>query len=280
MPITVNDVFRVDTPSATDDPREGDDRMREIKAAVMERMQNGGHYMEDETDDSPESTAGRLACGVQDTNLLRFYETDRTTVMAAFNDSTNALVLGTGRGGGANSWIIEAETGNFENVDIDGTLDVAGTTTLAGISLASQSVYGIRQTSGITSLVLTASYQAVSETVAFTTAAAGSDVEISWNGNFQWEPAASTDDVSVDIQIVRDTSTNILSILEAVRIDNMPVGQRVTIPISVRVLDTTAVANTAYTWGIRARATIAGTPTLVRIGPPDRLLFAVEHKFN
>jgi len=77
--------FNTATPGGNDDPREGDDRIRETKAALIERFAQAGIYWDDAA--TPDQDAGKIALGVQATNKLYIYESDKTGVIAEFDDS-------------------------------------------------------------------------------------------------------------------------------------------------------------------------------------------------
>jgi hypothetical protein len=123
------DPFQTTTPAGTDDPRDGDDRIRELKRALKERLTLGGIYMDDSG--TPDDEAGRLAAGIQAPNVLSVYETDRSTVMAQFNDSTQDLTLGDGKNG-ANQYQLIAHDIDIYDANIDNDLTVANDLTVSG----------------------------------------------------------------------------------------------------------------------------------------------------
>lgn len=94
-------------PASGDDPRDGDDEIRDDKIAVRERLRLGGHHWEI-GGPSLDNNAGKLACGVQAANLLTLYETDLTTAALQLNDSTSVVTAGDGLAG-ANSWTFLAD---------------------------------------------------------------------------------------------------------------------------------------------------------------------------
>jgi len=278
-------VFLVTTPDGTDDPREGDDRIREVKAAVKERMLNAGIYWESNA--TPDADAGMMIPGLQGglsgvtstpgANDLVFFETDKATNMCKWNDSTKTMTLGTGRGGGANSYIIEAQTGNFENVDIDGTLTP---TTLA---LTSKAIVGVYQASDVTTTVLSASYQTLPETITFTTATAAGDVLITWAGAFLITLNANTDDCTISVKFQRGGSDITNAEFAGVVVINNTAGSTVQahkIPVCVSWLDTGASNATSTTYSVQAKAAVNGSVTANQQSSPRHVLTCSEYIFN
>jgi hypothetical protein len=105
------DVYQEATPASTDDPREGDDRIRELKRAIRERATQGGIYFENSG--TIDQDGGKICAGIQATNLLTFYMTDKTADMMLFNDSTLVATLGDGKAG-SNAWSLVVD-----NIDVD-----------------------------------------------------------------------------------------------------------------------------------------------------------------
>jgi len=103
-------------PANSDDPRIGDDEIRWLKEAIHQRTNNGGMIWATTDEATAGSTQGRLACGVQDTNVLYLYETDGTTPAVTINDgATQSVTLGDGTTGS-----------NRYNLTIGGTLAQLG----------------------------------------------------------------------------------------------------------------------------------------------------------
>jgi hypothetical protein len=89
-------------PPGTENPALGDDRIRELKRSIAERMVNAGLGCPN----GVVATAGRLACGVQGAvgKLDALYESDGTTVLLDVRDSTastfpQGITWGSGIGG-------------------------------------------------------------------------------------------------------------------------------------------------------------------------------------
>lgn len=273
-----SDVFRVDTPSGIDDPRDGDDRIREVKLALRERLQLGGMYIDNETDDSPDADAGKIMCGIQVANRLTFYESDKPTPteMLDFNDSTSLMKLGTGRGSGANSWIIEAETGNFEDVDIDGALDVAGSVT----GMPAKSLYGVRQTTSVVTKTLTATYDALAETVVFTTATVAGDILVMWSGTLSVTAGDATTAVNLSVEFRRST-TQIYEAVSVASTEGVAASDVLRIPVTLFFLDTGAPNATLVTYDVRVKHTLGGTaPLQSQISARNRSLICTELIWN
>jgi hypothetical protein len=115
--------FDTSTPAGNADPRDGDDRIREAKAALYERFILGGIYWDDSG--TPDNNAGKICAGVQSANSLIFYETDKTTAMVTHDDSAQSVTLGDGKNG-ANQYSMVAHLGDFHNVTAAGTLSSTG----------------------------------------------------------------------------------------------------------------------------------------------------------
>ncbi len=272
-------VFRIDTPDGADDPREGDDRIREIKAAMKERMLNAGIFIDNETDDAPDADAGMMIPGLQGglsgatntpgANDLVFLETDKATDMAIFNDSGKTLTLGTGRGG-ANDYSMVAETGKFADLDINGSAITA---------LPSKSIVGVYQASSNVALVLSTAYQALDETITFTTAAAAGDVLVTWTGAYHYNGAADTDDAHITFEIRRD-SVQIFEAATKIRLINAAASGEHIIPVTLQWLDTGASNATSTKYDVRVKHVISGTPTISSIWTATRVLTCQEFIFN
>lgn len=85
------------SPAGGDDPRQGDDVMRDMWTAIHERERNGGHIWE--TSASADTEAGRHACGVEQASggtgsplagEFYVYAADGSTRILTLRDSTAA----------------------------------------------------------------------------------------------------------------------------------------------------------------------------------------------
>ena len=123
------DPYQVTTPAGSDDPRDGDDRIRELKRALRERFTQGGIYFENSG--TIDQDGGKICAGIQATNELIFYETDKTTSMADFNDSTKDLTLGDGKNG-SNQYQLICHDIDVYDAAIANDMTVAGDLTITG----------------------------------------------------------------------------------------------------------------------------------------------------
>lgn len=275
----IDSILNTSTPAASDDPREGDDRIRETKAALRDRLGNAGLYLEDSA--SADTSAGMITPGNQTrlsggtlpavtpgANDLIFFEKDRILPMVTWNDSSNLMKLGTGRGSGANTYTLETEVGNFE------TLDVAGK-----ITLATKSIVGVYQAQSSTALNLTTSYVAVAESITFTTATAAGDVLLTWTGTYHYNGTANTDDASVSVEFRRGGS-QIFEVENIVRLINADAGGEHVTPFTVQYLDTGASNATSTVYDIRVKHVISGSPTISAIFGNARVFIAQEFIYN
>ena len=251
-------VFRTDTPAGGADPREGDDRIREVKAAIRERLQHGGMFIEDSG--TIDQDAGKIMAGIQVANRLTFFESDKPapTEMLDFNDSTSLMKVGTGRGGGANSWIFEAQTGNFENIDVAGTM-----TAVTAIAIPAKSVVNVNQ--GVTTFTkdLTASYQTLQEQATFTTAATAGDVLVIWCGTYLFDPTNANDSARIDFKLRRSlggTPTDLQEFLIHIEITAAVNLEETQMPVTLCFLDTTAPDAGLVTYDVQAKHDYTGTP--------------------
>jgi len=269
-------VFLVTTPDGTDDPREGDDRIREVKAAVKERMLQAGIFWESNA--TPDAAAGMMIPGLQGglagqatntpgANDLVFFETDKATDMAIFNDSGNTLTLGTGRGG-ANDYSIVTETGSFADLDVNGRVT----------ALPSKSILGTTLDTDLLTTTLTGSYQALAETITITTAANVGMILLFWVGTLEFTTAAATDDMSVDIRFLRAGSA-FHTYADWATINNMPTAQLVRIPCTLIGVDTGYSASTSTAYTVEAKATLSGSGVAAVRGV-SRSLILTENVWN
>jgi hypothetical protein len=94
-------VWNASEPANANDPRQGALEMRNIRAGTIERALQGGIFWENSG--TIDQEAGRIVTGVQGigAELLRFYESDRSTQMADWDSTAGArkLTLGDGKTG-------------------------------------------------------------------------------------------------------------------------------------------------------------------------------------
>lgn len=78
-------------PANTDSLTDGDDKIRDFKKAVRERMNNGGIKWEPAGGASTDQDAGKLTCGVQGTTgILTLIENEAEVVICTVRDGTDA----------------------------------------------------------------------------------------------------------------------------------------------------------------------------------------------
>jgi hypothetical protein len=117
-----------DSPAGNTSRRLGDDRIRELKLAIRERMQKGGHYMKDSV--AGFAKDGRHVVGVGDGPGI--YKSDATTKLIDYTDT--AMTLQTGMDlvstDGIKSSALKANAATFGSALTagDGTNIAAGTT--------------------------------------------------------------------------------------------------------------------------------------------------------
>jgi len=104
-------------PASGDDPRDGDNEIRDLKVALRERLRQGGLVWE-VTGPSKDNEAGKIACGVQAANVWRVYETDKTTIVLDINDSTKKVVVGDGLTG-VRPYTLEIDKVQADEVVVD-----------------------------------------------------------------------------------------------------------------------------------------------------------------
>lgn len=121
-------------PGGSDNPKQGDDEIRTMKSAIQERMRNGGHVWTTVSTGAANTDDGKIACGIQGTNTLTFYETDGTTPVVTVNDSSKSITLGDGTTGSNRYALI-----------VGGTLTHRGAV-VHGIATTSASTYTVATT--------------------------------------------------------------------------------------------------------------------------------------
>jgi hypothetical protein len=80
------------TPAGNTTRKQGDDRIRELKLAIRERLQKGGHFMQDPGAGFPKD--GRHVIGVGDGPGI--YKSDATTLLVGYTDTNLELKAGMG----------------------------------------------------------------------------------------------------------------------------------------------------------------------------------------
>lgn len=120
--MAVTTPWDVATPAGSADPREGDDRIREIKQAGYERFKQAGMYFDNGS--SADADAGKIMPGQQGAaNKLYLYESapiPTPDVMVEFDDSAKTVVIGSGYtdGGGTNDYDLEIQTATIGTLTI------------------------------------------------------------------------------------------------------------------------------------------------------------------
>ncbi len=194
------------TPLGSADPVGGDDQIRDIKAAVVERMAFGGIKWTTDTILANQNDDGKIAAGIQATDLLTFYETDLTTTMCSWNDLTEIYTLGTGKAG---SWTLKCGTTDTGTVDTNNLIINTGWTPPANMVISTNIAVGNCTKGEITSagsILCTAGagYVTLASTTITTTLTPGARMLVLCS--LQILPAG-TGTYSIKIQADRDGST-------------------------------------------------------------------------
>lgn len=277
--------FRVDTPTTGDDPREGDDRIRETKAAILERMRNAGCYWDDETaPPQPDLTSGMPVVGQQvgltasplptvapTADQFIRYESDKDTPASTLDQATKTLTLGDGRSG-TNDYTINTQTLKANDLDIrvNGTI----------VSLPQDGIYTVNKHAATTGQTITGSFVELVETVTMTTHLHSSKTMVVWSGaHVHYDPLNTGSKLTFDYQLWRDGAV-IAGTPQASYHVVIPANNDATLimfPVSIAFLDDTTSPDTTYVYTIAVGMTEAAGPADTISMSGNRQLICTEY---
>lgn len=82
-------------PAGTDDPRDGDNEIRDLKTALEERLKEGTGLS---WPDGTVATSGRPVCGAQATDKYTIYESDIATIAMELDENVGKVTFGAAGG--------------------------------------------------------------------------------------------------------------------------------------------------------------------------------------
>lgn len=237
-------------PTDSDALSDGDNKIRDYKRALRERMVNGGILWEPNGGATTDQDAGKLTCGVQGTTgILSLFENAAGVIICTVRDGTDA--------GGIKQLEIGDTIGGSEQYDLrshsltcrDFQTSGAGTVDLSsGDTILAANQTFINDNTGFGALTGGATFDTLMTSGSITTRpSTAGPMLIEWHGGFQL-PGTAYD---LDVRIVRQPGAGVVALFNSILFSG-GTGNVGTFPVTIFFLDTGATADTATTYEIQA----------------------------